>query len=111
MKVTEVLDVESDISGQYLREELLVKDDKRVQEEIEVFLEYLKTGICNLIDIFEPEIVCLGGSFAYYEGHPVFDQLMEKLKMSNATFNSGELPKIVPATFKNDAGMIGAVIV
>ena len=110
MKVTEALDVDSDISGQYLREELLIKDDPRVKEAIEVFLEYLKTGIGNLIDIFEPEIVCLGGSFAYYEGNPVLEQLIEKLRAKNATFNGGELPVIVTASLKNDAGIIGAVI-
>lgn len=110
MKVTEALDMDSDISGQYLREELLVKDDPRVKEAIEVFLEYLKTGIGNLIDIFEPEVVCLGGSFAYYEGNPILAQLIEKMKQNNATFNGGELPKIVTAKLKNDAGMIGAVI-
>lgn len=109
MKVTEVLDVDSDISGQYLREELLVKDDTGVQECIEVFLEYLKTGISNLIDIFEPEIVVLGGSFAYYEGNPIFERLLQKLKLPNSTFNS-ELPNIVTAKLKNNAGIIGAVI-
>lgn len=110
MKVTETLDVDSDISGQYLREELLIKDDPRVKEDIDVFLEYMKTGIGNLIDIFEPEVVCLGGSFAYYEGNPILDQLIEKLKSNNATFNNGDLPKIVTAKLKNDAGIIGAVI-
>ena len=110
MKVTETLDVDSDISGQYLREELLVKDAPGVKEDIEVFLEYLKTGIANLIDIFEPEIIALGGSFAYYEGNPILDQLIQKLQEADATFNDGELPKIVTAKLKNDAGMIGAVI-
>ncbi len=109
-KVTETLDIDSDISGQYLREELLNKDNPAVKEDIEVFLEYLKTGIANLIDIFEPEVVCLGGSFAYYEGNPIFEQLILKLQEPNAIFNSGDLPKIVTAKLKNDAGIIGAVI-
>lgn len=110
MKVTETLDIDSDISGQYLREELLIKDDPRVKEDIDVFLEYLKTGISNLIDIFEPEVICLGGSFAYYEGNPILDKLIEKLKNNNSTFNNNDLPEIVTAKLKNDAGIIGAVI-
>lgn len=109
LKVTETLDVDSDISGQYLREELLIKDEPGVQQDIDVFLEYLKTGIGNLIDIFEPEVICFGGSFAYYEGNPVFDRLIEKLSEKNATFNQ-QLPDIKFAKFKNDAGIIGAVI-
>lgn len=109
-KVTEDLDVDSDISGQYLREKLLIIDHPGVKEDIDVFLEYLKIGIGNLIDIFEPEVVVLGGSFAYYEGNPILDQLMEKIKNGNCTFNNGDLPLIVTAKLKNDAGIIGAVI-
>lgn len=109
-KVTETLDIDSDVSGQYLREQLLIKDHPGVKEDIEVFLEYLKTGIGNLIDIFEPEIVVLGGSFAYYEGNPVLDKLIEKMKEKNSTFNNGELPVITTAKLKNNAGIIGAVL-
>lgn len=109
-KVTQTLDMDSDISGQYLREELLVKDNPGVREDIEVFLEYLKTGIGNLIDIFEPEIVCLGGSFAYYEGNPILDRLIQKLQETGSTFNFGDLPVVTTAKLKNDAGIIGAVI-
>lgn len=109
-KVTETLDVDNDVSGQYLREQLLIKNHPGVKEDIDVFLEYLKTGICNLIDIFEPEIIVLGGSFAYYEGNPVLEKLIEKLKEKNSTFNNGELPIITTAKLKNDAGIIGAVL-
>lgn len=109
-KVTETLDVDSDVSGQYLREQLLIKDHPGVKEDIDVFLEYLKTGIGNLIDIFEPEVVVLGGSFAYYEGNPVLDKLIEKLNEKNSTFNNGDLPVITTAKLKNDAGIIGAVL-
>lgn len=110
MKVTETLDMDSDISGQYLREELLAKDNPGVKEEIEVFLEYLKVGLGNLIDIFEPEVIVLGGSFSHYEGHPILEKLIEKLHDENAIFNSGEIPAILTAKLKNNAGIIGAVI-
>ena len=110
LKVTETLDIDSDISGQYLREELLIKDNPRVNEEIEVFLEYLKVGICNLIDIFEPEVVCFGGSFSYYEGNPVLDKLYEKINEDGSTFNGKPLPDFCTAQYKNDAGIIGSTI-
>ena len=109
-KVAETLDMDNDISGQYLREELLIKNDPRVQEDLDIFLEYLKTGICNLIDIFEPEVVCFGGSFSYYEGNPIYDKLIEKINEPKSTSNDGEKPKFVFAKFKNDAGIIGATL-
>ena len=99
-----------DISGQYLREVILNEHYEEVQDEVNEFIDYLKIGICNLIDIFEPEIICLGGSFSYYEGHPIFDKLIEEIHKPNSTFNKGELPKIVTAKLKNDAGIIGATI-
>lgn len=110
IKITETLGMNSDISGQYLREELLIKDDQKVKEIIEEYLEYLKEGLCNLIDIFEPEIICFGGSFSYYEETELFKRLIEKLDEPNSTFNEGERPRIITADFKNDAGIIGATI-
>lgn len=108
-KVTNTLDIDSDISGQYLREELLTKDNENVQADVEQFLEDLKVGICNLIDIFEPEVVVLGGSFSYYEGNPILYRLIEKINDKSSTFNH-TAPKIVTAELKNDAGIVGATI-
>ena len=110
MQVTKDLDIDSDVTGQYLREHLLIKDDPAVKADIDMFIDYLKTGICNLIDIFEPEVVCLGGSFAYYEGNPVLFKLLEKLKAPESTFNHNSKPEFVLAKYKNDAGIIGATI-
>lgn len=110
MKVTQDLNIDSDISGRYLRENLLIKDDEKVKEDVENFLEYLSIGICNLIDIFEPEIICLGGSFSHYEGNPIFDRLVNKINSYNSTFNHNIDHKIVLAEFKNEAGIIGATI-
>ncbi len=109
-KVTKALGIKEDISGRFLREELLIKQEASVKEELEVFLKYLKVGIGNLIDMFEPEVICLGGSFAYYEGSPIWQEMIEKLEQKNARFNDTQMPAIVSAKLKNDAGIIGAVI-
>lgn len=109
-KITNTLNIDgTDISGQYLREELMVKYKDIIQDDINEFIDYLRIGICNLIDIFEPEVICFGGSFSYYEGHPVFNKLVEEINKNNTTFNKGE-HNIVTAKFKNDAGIIGATI-
>jgi len=109
-KITGTLNMESsNISGQYLRENIMVEYYDKVKNDIDEFIDYLRVGICNLIDIFEPEVVCFGGSFSYYEGHPVLRKLIEEINKSNSTFNNDK-PEIVTAFFKNDAGIIGAVI-
>ena len=110
-RITKTLNLDSsDISGQYMREHLMVEYHDQVQEDINDFLTYLRIGICNLIDIFEPEVICFGGSFSYYEGHPVLNKLIEEINKPEMTFNDGEKPKIVTALFKNDAGIIGATL-
>ena len=109
-KIAEVLDVDNDFSGQYLREQLLDFNNEKIEEVVEQFIEDLSIGICNLIDIFEPEIVVLGGSFSYYEGNPVYDRLVEKISQKNSRFNNMAMPKIELAKLKNDAGIIGATI-
>ena len=109
-KIAEVLDIDNDFSGQYLREQLLDFNNEKIEEVVEQFIEDLSIGICNLIDIFEPEIVVLGGSFSYYEGNPVYDRLIEKISQNNSRFNSMAMPKIELAKLKNDAGIIGATI-
>lgn len=109
-RITKTLGIDgTDISGQYLREELMVKYHDEVQEDINDFIDYLKMGVCNLIDIFEPEIICFGGSFSYYEGHPVLNKLIEEINKPDSTFNETK-QKIVTAELKNDAGIIGATI-
>ena len=109
-RITNTLGIDgTDISGQYLREELMVKYHDEVQDDINEFIDYLRIGVCKLIDIFEPEIVCFGGSFSYYEGHPVLNKLIEEINKPESTFNKSSV-KIVTAEMKNDAGIIGATI-
>ena len=98
---------DQDISGQYMREELMVKYHNEVRNDVNDFIHYL--SICNLIDIFEPEVICFGGSFSYYEGHPVLRQLIDEIYLPESTFNDSK-PDIVTAEFKNNAGIIGATV-
>ena len=88
----------------------MIKDNPLVKLEVESWLNYLKIGIGNLIDIFEPKAICLGGSFSHYEGNPILDRLIAKLQEPDTTFTISKKPDIVIAKYKNDAGIIGSVI-
>ncbi len=72
-----------------------------IEDTIEEFIKYLSIGIQNLIQIFEPEIIGLGGSFVYFE-----DVLLPRLKKK---INRKDII-IKSATLGNDAGIIGATI-
>lgn len=102
--------IDENFSGDDLRGKLIDMKNENVCKVVDEFTTDLSIGICNLIDVFEPEIVVLGGSFSYYEDTPVYDMLLKKIENKNSRFNDFDMPKIALATLKNDAGMIGATI-
>ncbi len=100
-------------------EELLnmIKNNKPEQENYEIiervvseFIEDLSTGIANLINIFEPEAIGIGGSFVFFED-VLMPRLKEKLMEPNMLFNRREDIDIQIAILGNDAGIIGATLV
>ena len=99
----------SDFSGQYMREVLMTQNKEAIQPDVDDFVDYLRIGICNLIDIFEPEAICFGGSYSYYENYPIFDQMRREIYREDVSFNHSK-PALVTAMFKNDAGIIGATL-
>lgn len=110
-KVVSALNLEGDISGRYMRENLLDMNNPEINKIVNEFLDSIVLGINNLIDIFEPEIICFGGSFSYYEGTEIFENYFKsKYYAEKGRFNEGEPPKLVMASFKNNAGIIGATI-
>lgn len=85
------------------------KDDEKVEKIVDEYIENLGTGIANLINIFEPETISIGGSFVYFKDI-LLDKLIKKLSEKNVLFNNQQPPKIIMAKLKNNAGIIGAVI-
>lgn len=88
------------------------KDDKNykvIQKTIEDFIENLSIGIVNLINIFEPQVIGIGGSFVHFED--IFlDRLKEKI-LSQTDKKSGREELIIrTAVLGNDAGIIGATL-
>ncbi len=109
-KIADAYGIENNFSGDELRSKLLDMTNQKVEKIVDEFTTNLTIGICNLIDIFEPEIIVLGGSFSHYEDTPLYKILVEKIADKKNRFNDGQMPKIAVAKLKNDAGMIGATI-
>lgn len=81
--------------------------DITAQEVLNQYEEYLSAGIANLINIFRPEVVILGGGVSA-QGENLTRVLQEKV--DNMCFGGayGEIPPIVTSVLGNDAGIIGA---
>lgn len=80
----------------------------RALEIIDDYTEYLSTGIANLINIFQPEMVCIGGGVAA-QGEYLLAPVREKVEKKRYTKNASVQTKICAAILGNDAGIIGAV--
>ena len=96
------------ISGKELENILQNAKSLELEGIIDEYIENLCIGIANLVNIFEPEIISIGGSFAYYE-QTLLKKLISRLEKEEI-FNKNNMPKIVLAKLKNDAGIIGSVL-
>lgn len=85
------------------------KDYEVIEQVISTYIENLSIGILNLINIFEPEIIGIGGSFVYFEEIFLL-RLREEIEKTKQDRVGREDIKIETAILGNDAGMIGAVL-
>ena len=85
-------------------------DNEALKSMINDYIEYLSIGISNVINIFEPEAICLGGSFSEYE-KIFYEPLKKALLQGNLLFNNRNDIIIKLAKLKNDAGIIGATLI
>lgn len=81
--------------------------DKKAKEVVDTFIEYLAVGITNTINIFQPDVLCIGGGVCN-EGDALLLPLKELVKKEVYTKNSPKNTEIVIAKLGNDAGIIGA---
>ena len=74
------------------------------------YIDDLSVGISNIINIFEPDVICIGGSFAEYEDILCIP-LKQRILSGNLLFNKRCDIIIKLAKLKNDAGIIGATLI
>ncbi len=84
------------------------KRDHAAKLVIDSFVNYLAIGVSGIINIFQPDVVCIGGGISR-EGDNLLLPLRRKVEHS--TFGiEGARTKIVKAVFENDAGIFGAAL-
>ncbi|MCF2670587.1 ROK family protein [Butyricicoccus pullicaecorum] len=72
------------------------------------YCDYLACGLTNLVNIFQPDAVVLGGGVAGY-GEKLLAPLRERVHRDQFKIGDDGTP-IVRATLGNDAGIIGAAL-
>ena len=91
--------------------DIIRKDEgnPKIKKVINEYIENLSIGISNIINIFEPEVVGIGGSFVYFSDI-LLEKLKENLLQKEYLFNPKKKINIVQAILGNDAGIIGSTI-
>ena len=83
------------------------KGCKYGSEIVKDYIYYLAEGITNMINIFQPEVLCIGGGVCN-ERENLTSPLIELVNSEQYTRGNPNKTKIVIATLGNDAGIIGA---
>ena len=81
--------------------------DILAKEVVDTFLEYVACGIVNVINIFQPEILCIGGGISK-EGDTLLKPLQALVDEEDFARTNAVRTKIVTAKLFNDAGIVGA---
>ncbi|MEE0928388.1 MAG: ROK family protein [Acutalibacteraceae bacterium] len=83
------------------------KGDKAGSEVVEAYCQYVAEGVTNMLNIFQPEMLCIGGGISNEKDNliiPVNRLVNERIY----TRNTDKSDKVCVAALGNDAGIIGA---
>lgn len=81
--------------------------DTAAKGVVDKYIKYLAAGITNVINIFQPDILCIGGGVCN-EGDPLLVPMKELVKKEVYTRMLDCNTEITVAELGNDAGIIGA---
>lgn len=81
--------------------------DTAGKKVVDRYIKYLAAGITNVINIFQPDILCIGGGVCN-EGDPLMLPMKELVKKEVYTRMLDCNTEITVAKLGNDAGIIGA---
>ena len=85
--------------------------DQAAKLAVDQYIEHLGAGIVSIINLLEPELVCIGGGLSH--NWDCLQEPLQKMVEEEKYFRfSPEAPqtKIVKAVLGNDAGIIGAAL-
>ena len=85
-------------------------DDEAAKEVVKKYEEYVACGITNMVNIFQPEVLCIGGGISK-EGDTLLAPIVEVVEAERFTKNVEKQTVVKIAELGNDAGIIGAAYI
>lgn len=83
--------------------------DAAATEVVNTYLHYLAQGLSNIINIFQPEVLTIGGGISG-EGQSLVEALLPEIRKEVYGQGIVASPDIRIASLKNDAGIIGGAV-
>lgn len=83
--------------------------DPAAQRVTDEFLDYLGSGVTSLINVFQPEVFCIGGGLAG-AGEQIMAPVRQTAEREAYTGETSNRTRIARAKLGNDAGLIGAAL-
>lgn len=83
------------------------KGDITAEKVIRQYIDYLACGCTNFINIFQPDVLLIGGGISK-EGDNLLNPLRKIITKESFDVNSYKPTKVLAASLGNDAGIIGA---
>lgn len=84
--------------------------DETGKQVVEQYVRYLACGLTNMINIFQPEVLCVGGGISH-EGETLLTPVREIIDREQFAQTTASKTRLVAAELGNDAGIIGAAYV
>lgn len=81
--------------------------DAVAAQVVDTYIKYIATGLINVINIFQPEVLCIGGGICK-EGDTLLKPLAAHIERERYSKYSSHQTRLCVATLGNDAGIIGA---
>ena len=85
-------------------------DDEAAKEVVKKYEEYVACGITNMVNIFQPEVLCIGGGISK-EGDTLLAPIVKVVDAERFTKNVEKQTVVKFAELGNDAGIIGAAYI
>lgn len=83
--------------------------DEAGKEVVDTYMDYLACGVTNMINIFQPEVISIGGGISG-EGQLLVDMMTERVRREQYGVGHAENTEIRIARLGNDAGIVGAAV-
>ena len=87
----------------------MYEGDKAGKEIVDKYITYVSVGITNIVNTFQPEIVCIGGGISN-EGDNLLDPIRKFVTGERYSKYAKKQTEICKAVLGNDAGIIGAAL-